>query len=231
MSRFLPAAAALALLALAAPAPAQDYTDEELLQLFRDQRDAFRAAETSGTGRTRGLTLVTVDDVAVTTESATPSMATDQTASQSDGVTVDVAPLEPVQSAGDQTGAPSDAPKPVVFGQLAPELQINVNIRFPFDSAALTEDQKPLLTQLCTVMRGSDIRLFRIVGHTDASGSDAYNEKLSQLRAEEVQRYLIRDCGIDASRLEAVGLGERFLADQADPNAPENRRVEFQALS
>lgn len=231
MLRFPLVAATLGLFAIAAPVAAQGFTNEELLQLFLNQRDAFRAAKESGTGRTRGLTLVTVDDVAVTTGDPVLAAPADPVATGDDGgsVTVDVAPLEPVAPDADRSDA--DAPKPVVFGQLAPELQINVNIRFPFDSAALTEDQKPLLAQLCTVMRGSDIGLFRIVGHTDASGSDAYNEKLSQLRAEEVQRYLIRDCGIAAGRLEAVGLGERFLADEADPRAPENRRVEFQALS
>src|SRR5690606_11663523 len=107
----------------------------------------------------------------------------------------------------------------------------NVHISFAFDSAALADDQKPQLVQLCNVMKGSDIQLFRIVGHTDAAGSDAYNEKLSMLRAQEVQRYFVNDCGIDKARLEAIGLGERFLANEADPRSGENRRVEFQALS
>ncbi len=207
--------------------------------MFLNQRDAFRAARESGTGRTRGLTLVTVDNVEVTTDS--PSLTSPDTTggsvaitgSRDDGVSGGIAPLVPAAPEQDQAAvAPDPAePQPVVFGQLAPELQVNVNIKFGFDSAALTDDQKPLLEQLCAVMRGSDIALFRIVGHTDAAGTDAYNERLSQLRADEVRRYLVTDCGIASSRLEAVGLGERFLADENDPRAPENRRVEFQALS
>jgi OOP family OmpA-OmpF porin len=51
------------------------------------------------------------------------------------------------------------------------------------------------------------------------------------LRAEEVKRRLVSDCGIEATRLQAMGLGERFLYDEADPKAAENRRVEFQAMS
>ncbi|MDI3337745.1 OmpA family protein [Defluviimonas aestuarii] len=227
MLRFPLVPALLCLVATGVPASAQSFTDDELLQVFRNQRDAFRAASESGVGQTRGLTLVTVDDVEVATEAAEPTTSGDT----GGGVTVELEPLTLDVPDQAQTGTPEEAPKQVVFGQLAPELQINVNIRFAFDSAALTEDQKPLLAQLCSVMRESDIQLFRIAGHTDASGSDAYNERLSQLRAEEVQRYLVRDCGIAATRLEAVGLGERFLADQADPKAPENRRVEFQALS
>jgi outer membrane protein OmpA-like peptidoglycan-associated protein len=84
---------------------------------------------------------------------------------------------------------------------------------------------------MCRVMKASDIRQFRIAGHTDARGSDEYNLRLSQLRAEEVMRYLVRDCGIAPNRLQALGLGKSLLLNAADPLAPENRRVEFQAIS
>ncbi|KRW95702.1 hypothetical protein AQY21_13130 [Paracoccus sp. MKU1] len=119
----------------------------------------------------------------------------------------------------------------VVFGEFAPELQVNIAIRFAFDSASIAPDQRPALEKMCSAMRQSDVGLFRIVGHTDAKGSDSYNETLSKLRAEEVRRWLVQDCGIAASRLEALGMGKRFLANPADPAAAENRRVEFQALS
>ena len=111
------------------------------------------------------------------------------------------------------------------------ELGINVRVEFAFDSAALDDAQKPKLQSLCNVMKASDINLFRIIGHTDASGTDAYNERLSRLRAEEVQRFFVKDCGIDPGRLEAVGLGKRFLLEHVDPKSELNRRVEFQALS
>ncbi len=119
----------------------------------------------------------------------------------------------------------------MVFGEFAPELQVNIAIRFAFDSASIAPDQRPALERMCSAMRQSDVGLFRIVGHTDAKGSDSYNETLSKLRAEEVRRWLVQDCGITASRLEALGMGKRFLANPADPAAAENRRVEFQALS
>lgn len=120
---------------------------------------------------------------------------------------------------------------PVAYSQIEKADQINVRISFDFDSAVLRPDEKPKLATLCTAMKAVDVDLFRIVGHTDASGSDAYNEKLSLLRAQEVRRFLMDDCGIDASRLEAVGMGKRFLYNTEDPKAEENRRVEFQALS
>jgi outer membrane protein OmpA-like peptidoglycan-associated protein len=123
------------------------------------------------------------------------------------------------------------AAQPDVYGVLPQDIQVNLNIRFGFDSAAIADDQLPVLTQMCTVMKASDINLFRIVGHTDASGSDDYNEQLSALRAQEVARWLVSDCGIDGSRIETLGLGERVLKNPSDPRAEENRRVEFQALS
>ena len=109
--------------------------------------------------------------------------------------------------------------------------QVNIRITFDFDSSALREDQKPRLTTLCNVMQTIDIERFRVVGHTDAVGNAAYNQRLSLLRAQEVKRHLVNDCGIAEERLEAIGVGPDFLYDRNDPSNPENRRVEFQALS
>jgi OOP family OmpA-OmpF porin len=115
--------------------------------------------------------------------------------------------------------------------QLAPDEQVNIKISFDFDSSALGESEKKKLTTLCQVLNAVDVQLFRIVGHTDSSGSADYNQRLSLLRAEEVKRYLVEDCGVAAQRLEAVGVGEAFPFDPTEPTSDDNRRVEFQALS
>ena len=109
--------------------------------------------------------------------------------------------------------------------------QVNVRIAFDFDSSALREDQKPRLATLCNVMRDIDVERFRVVGHTDAVGNHAYNQRLSLMRAQEVKRHLVNDCGIAEERLEAIGVGPDYLYDPDDPRSPDNRRVEFQALS
>jgi len=108
---------------------------------------------------------------------------------------------------------------------------VNIRVAFAYDSAILSEDQQPKLIQMCRVIKGGDIKLFRIVGHTDASGPDSYNERLSLFRAKEVKRFLTNKCDIPAERFEAIGLGERYLYDEVDPRNGLNRRVEFQALS
>ncbi|OIQ33074.1 MAG: flagellar motor protein MotB [Alphaproteobacteria bacterium MedPE-SWcel] len=108
--------------------------------------------------------------------------------------------------------------------------QINVQISFDFDSATLRDDQKPKLANMCASMKALDDTVFQIIGHTDSSGSSAYNERLSLLRAEEVRRHLIGDCGVSADSLQAIGMGETAPYDSENPRADENRRVEFQAL-
>lgn len=137
-------------------------------------------------------------------------------------------------SAGGSVGSATSDPttSTVVYASLPKDEQVNISIRFDFDSAALRGDQKPKLVELCKVMKSdTDATTYRIVGHTDSSGSAAYNQNLSLLRAEEVKRHLASDCGIPADRMIAVGVGAEFPYDAENPGADVNRRVEFQALS
>lgn len=217
---------------------AQDLSEDELLKLFHAQRDAYKAAVEGKTGLTRGLTLVTADDVQITSEAgktdpaATETAATDTTAPATDSTTTttttEVATADATEDKATETQV---ADQTATLVKMPADLGVSIRIEFAFDSAALDDAQKPKLQKLCNVMKTSDINLFRIIGHTDASGTDAYNERLSRLRAEEVQRYFVNDCGIDPARLEAVGLGKRFLLENVDPKSEQNRRVEFQALS
>ncbi|WP_226778930.1 OmpA family protein [Oceaniglobus trochenteri] len=128
------------------------------------------------------------------------------------------------------TAATPTTVAPANMAIMPKDQQVNINISFDFDSAALRADQKPKLTALCGAMKAVDTEAFRILGHTDASGSEAYNQRLSKLRAEEVKRFLVTDCGIAPERLEATGVGEAFPFDPDDPRADVNRRVEFQVL-
>ncbi|TIR86514.1 MAG: OmpA family protein, partial [Mesorhizobium sp.] len=66
---------------------------------------------------------------------------------------------------------------------------------------------------------------FVVEGHTDASGSDRYNQELSQRRAKSVAAFLTAN-GVQATRLEAIGLGKSHPR-VADPYDPVNRRVEM----
>jgi outer membrane protein OmpA-like peptidoglycan-associated protein len=184
---------------------AQSMTDQELLEIMQRQQDAL---EDSAFGQTRGLSIVT------------------GTADENDTQAADTATVD-----GDGLTSLADIKAGTVV-RFEDDLEINVQINFEFDSAALRSSEQPALDQMCRVMKKAEtVRAFRIIGHTDSSGSDVYNKRLSQLRAEEVGRHLINTCGIAASRLEMIGYGEEYLDNTNDPRAPENRRVEFQALS
>lgn len=226
--------AILCLMMSVTPAAAQeDLSVDDLLGLWNKQKDVFREAQTNGLGKTRGLELVTIDD-----------QAADEPQPEA-GASVTAAPAAPTAPATTSTATAATAPSdpnrpltvaaqstdPVEFGRLAPELQVNLQINFGFDSAALADDEKPKMQKICQAMKQSDVQMFRIVGHTDTAGSDEYNQRLSILRANEVVRFLVDECGISAARLEALGMGERFPFNADNTRADENRRVEFQAIS
>jgi OOP family OmpA-OmpF porin len=86
-------------------------------------------------------------------------------------------------------------------------------VHFDFDKATLTErDLKELQQAVAFVKKyhGSKIRLD---GYTDSIGTDAYNMELSERRATAVMNYLIKEAGLDRSKITVVGHGK------ADPVA------------
>ena len=66
-----------------------------------------------------------------------------------------------------------------------------------------------------------------IGGHTDAVGSDAFNQNLSERRAATVRWYLVDNFKLPSANLHSVGFGKRRPKNKADVFAPENRRVEI----
>ena len=65
-----------------------------------------------------------------------------------------------------------------------------------------------------------------VAGHTDAAGGDAYNQDLSERRADAIKRYLVDKYGINGTDLVTVGYGESKLKDPSQPVAEVNRRVQ-----
>ena len=149
-----------------------------------------------------------------------------ETVAVQSGASVAMADAPPAAATGGPATAPLDAHVVLPAAQ-----QVTVRVTFAFDSAVLQDAQKPDLRVVCAALDTAGVGVLRIVGHTDARGSAAYNQKLSELRAEEVKRFFETDCHVPSARLQAVGAGEQFPADAADPAAGVNRRVEFQAIS
>ena len=106
------------------------------------------------------------------------------------------------------------------------------NIFFDFDKSTLRPESKTELDRLIALLNDIPTMKIEISGHTDSKGSDEYNIKLSQSRAQAVVDYLI-NAGIGTGRLKAAGYGETKPMDtnETDEGRQNNRRTEFEILS
>ncbi|QGU32017.1 OmpA family protein [Thermochromatium tepidum] len=107
-----------------------------------------------------------------------------------------------------------------------------VSIYFGYDSSRLTETSMAELAKLGQALKRPQFSgvTWLIEGHTDASGSEEYNQSLSEQRARAAERYLMECCGIEPSRLIAVGKGESELYAPDRPLASVNRRVRVRPI-
>ena len=115
-----------------------------------------------------------------------------------------------------------------VYVQQLEEIEKNFNAaEFVAGKAELSEDAKFVLHDLAKMMQKHPHIKLQLVGHTSAEGDAAFNQKLSEERAQAAVDFMISHGGIDASRLEAIGKGSSELKSKENPMAPENRRTEF----
>ena len=130
----------------------------------------------------------------------------------------DACPRTPTGTEVDSRGCP--VPEAVV-------LTIN-ELNFAFDSAALDAESRAALDAAISVIRDNQAVKLDLVGHTDSTGPTAYNQKLSEQRAEAAVAYLVSR-GISAGQLRAVGAGESSPVASNDTEAgrAQNRRVEL----
>ena len=117
------------------------------------------------------------------------------------------------------------------LGAQETDLQVKVDlpadVLFDFDKADVRTDAAEALGRLATVIRSYPTGRVEIEGHTDSKGNDAYNQRLSQRRAESVKQWLVEREGIAADRFATRGAGEsKPVADNAtDAGRQKNRRV------
>lgn len=101
-------------------------------------------------------------------------------------------------------------------------------VLFGFDRSDLNGNAQTNLTKLVEVLQKYPDTNIEIIGHTDSKGTDAYNQALSERRANAVVSYL-RDRGISSTRLTAKGMGESdpVATNDTEEGRSQNRRVEF----
>jgi len=111
-------------------------------------------------------------------------------------------------------------------------LQNTASVRFKFDSYELTPEAKESLDQLAAQIKDRDNFILEIQGFADWVGSDAYNNQLTQKRADAVRRYVAEQHNIALYRMHILGFGKiRPVADNKTPEGrAENRRVEIRLL-
>jgi len=139
-------------------------------------------------------------------------------------------PAAPLDSDGDGVIDPNDmcpdTPRGTRVGPQGCPCDLTLKLNFAFDSSALTDSDKAQLDAAVAELKRLNWTSGVIEGHTDSIGSDAYNQKLSERRAETVRAYLAAQ-GIADSRMVPTGFGEsQPVADNKTAEGrAENRRV------
>ena len=82
------------------------------------------------------------------------------------------------------------------------------DVHFDFDKSTLTPEAQTILKRNIQLLKDNPKAKVRIAGYTSASGTDAYNQALSERRAKAVQEYLINEGVITPDRLSTIGYGE-----------------------
>lgn len=107
-------------------------------------------------------------------------------------------------------------------------LNMPSGVTFGFDSSDLTSEARSSLDEVSAVLREYTDTRVNIAGHTDSTGDEGYNQRLSEQRAQAVGRYLSQT-GVSSSRLNTVGYGETrpVASNDSDQGRTQNRRVEI----
>lgn len=147
-----------------------------------------------------------------------------------------IADCMPFQITEIKPGTTAQAPRDLFLDKLEVNKTFKIdNIYYDFDKFNIREDAKPELDKLVRIMNENPINV-ELGSHTDSRGSFAYNDKLSQNRAESAVNYIV-STGISPSRITAKGYGEHQLVNKcsdgvkcSDEEHQANRRTEFKVI-
>ncbi|BAO29788.1 OmpA family protein [Sulfuritalea hydrogenivorans] len=127
---------------------------------------------------------------------------------------------EPAPKSRAVAAAPAAAPKPA-----AQKVTLAADALFDFNKADLRAEGKAKLDKLAGDIKGIKLEVIIAVGHADRFGTDAYNQKLSEKRAESVKAYLVSK-GIEPNRVYTEGKGEKQPITKPDQcKGPKSKKV------
>jgi OOP family OmpA-OmpF porin len=135
--------------------------------------------------------------------------------------------------------APAPAPAPAPPAAPAPAPRAPASVRaavviqadalFDFDKSVVRPDGKRSIDEALEKVRGTDLEMVIATGHTDSIGTEAYNQKLSERRAQAVKDYLVSK-GIPASKITTIGKGKSqpVATNKTAEGRQKNRRVDIE---
>ena len=150
----------------------------------------------------------------------------------------DGALVAPKSAAAAPAPAPAATPAPMAAAPAAAapvaaasKVTYAADAFFDFDKSVLKPEGKAKLDDLVSKVKAINLEVIIAVGHTDATGTDAYNQKLSVARSEAVKAYLVSK-GIEKNRVYTEGKGEKQpVADnKTKEGRAKNRRVEIEVV-
>jgi OOP family OmpA-OmpF porin len=149
--------------------------------------------------------------------------AAKQAPSQADAPGLQPAPASASSSAPSPAAAPAAA--------VSSKVTYAADAFFDFNKSVIKPEAKAKLDDLVDKIKAVNLEVIIAVGHTDAVGSDAYNQKLSMRRSNAVKAYLINK-GVDKTRIYTEGKGEKQpVADNGTKaGRSKNRRVEIEVV-
>jgi outer membrane protein OmpA-like peptidoglycan-associated protein len=137
--------------------------------------------------------------------------------------------------------APPPAAAPMMAPVPAPKAEVKFivldDVHFDFDKSTLTKEGVEVMERNIRVLKENPETKVRVAGYTSASGTEDYNQKLSERRAKTVEDYLVKEGGIAPGRLTKIGYGEERPAtyepipsDIHSKAAMSNMRVLFEII-
>ena len=127
---------------------------------------------------------------------------------------------------------PPPPPPPVAAKPPAPKtLAVSSTGLFDFDKAVLTPEARAQLDKevVARLSEFSSLKLIHIEGHTDRIGTQEYNQKLSERRADAVKTYLVSK-GVDGTKIETIGMGKTLQIKSCPDPSPKGEIKNFKQL-
>ncbi|HLS41641.1 MAG TPA: OmpA family protein [Paenalcaligenes sp.] len=128
-------------------------------------------------------------------------------------------------------GVPVAQAEAPVVAPTVTKVVLNADTFFDFDKSTLKPEGRQVLDQVAEQVNSIELETLIATGHTDSIGAEAYNQKLSERRANSVKEYLVSK-GVPADRIYTEGKGELqpVASNQTREGRAQNRRVEIEIV-